>query len=193
MTRELYSDRCAAQVAAFFLYKAGGRLTILKLMKLLYLAERLSLQKYGEPITYDSLVSMPHGPVLSMTLNHINGMINSSPGGWDEWISDRENREVSLVDPSMIRSPELDLPALSETDLEVLYETWDRFGHMSASQLRNFTHDHCPEWKDPHGSSIPIDYRSLFNAFGFASEKTDALIERLEGHRYLNEAFAMTP
>ena len=193
MTHKLYSDRCAAQVAAFFLYKAGGKLTILKLMKLMYLAERLSLQRYGEPITHDSLVSMPHGPVLSMTLNHINGMLDSSPGGWDEWISDRENNEVSLVDPSMIRSPEQDLLVLSETDLEILNETWDRFGHMSASQLRNFTHDHCAEWQDPHGSSIPIDYRSLFKAFGISSENTDALIERIEGYRSLGNAFSITP
>jgi hypothetical protein len=42
-------------------------LPVIKLIKLMYLAERLSLQRYGEPLTGDRLVSMPDGPVLSMT------------------------------------------------------------------------------------------------------------------------------
>ena len=37
----------------------------------MYLAERESLARYGEPITGDVLVSMKHGPVLSKTLDHI--------------------------------------------------------------------------------------------------------------------------
>ena len=189
MNGGLYSDKYAAQVAAFFLYKAGGTLSILKLMKLMYLAERLSLERYGEPLTGDFLVSMPHGPVLSMTLNYINGMLESTRGGWDEWISDRENRSLSLADPSMIRTPEKDLSALSETDLEVLTETWEKFGHMGTWQLRDYTHDHLPEWTDPKGSSRPITYRHLFDALGFSKEKTEALINRIEEQRQINEAF----
>lgn len=69
----LFDERKAAQAAAFLLHKAGGRLPLLKLMKLLYLSERESLQKYGDTITGDTFVSMPNGPVLSMTLNFING------------------------------------------------------------------------------------------------------------------------
>lgn len=187
----LYSDKRAAQVAAFFLYKAGGPLSILKLMKLMYLAERLSFKRYGVSITHDSFVSMPHGPVLSMTLNHVNGLLESSPGGWDEWISDRADRELSLKDKSMIRSPEQDLLYLSETDLEVLEDTWNEFGHQSASWLRNYTHDknNCPEWEDPHGSSRPISFESLFSALGFSEAKAQAVIENLTAQENLNSAF----
>ena len=132
---------------------------------------------------------LPHGPVLSMTLNYINGMLESTRGGWDEWISDRENRSLSLADPSMIRTPEKDLLALSETDLEVLSEIWEKFGHMGAWELRDYTHDHLPEWTDPKGSSRPITYRNLFDALGFPKEKTEALINRIEEQRQINEAF----
>ena len=87
------------------LYRGGGSLPLIKLVKLLYLAERLSLQRYGEPITGDKLVSMPHGPVLSMTYDHINGALPSMEGGWDTWIADRADNVVALRDESLIRSP----------------------------------------------------------------------------------------
>ena len=69
----LFNEKRTAQAAAFMLHSAGGRLPLLKLMKLLYLAERESLRLFGEPISGDKLVSMPHGPVLSKTLDMMNG------------------------------------------------------------------------------------------------------------------------
>ena len=97
---------------------------MLKLMKLMYLAERLSLKRYGDTITGDAFVSMPHGPVLSMTYDHMNGALSSDEGGWETWVSDRADNAVALRDESMIRTPEEDLTALSETDLECLNEVW---------------------------------------------------------------------
>ncbi|SUA19949.1 phage associated protein [Neisseria gonorrhoeae] len=38
----IFQEPKAAQAAAFLLYKANGRLEVLKLMKLMYLAERES-------------------------------------------------------------------------------------------------------------------------------------------------------
>lgn len=72
-------------MAAFFLYRNGNRLSILKLMKLLYLADRESLARFGSPLSYDRFASLPHGPVLSQTLDYINGFWKSSTGGWDSW------------------------------------------------------------------------------------------------------------
>jgi len=47
-------------------------------MKLLYLAERRSFEKHGEPMIGDRLVSMPQGPVLSCTYNLMNGELPST-------------------------------------------------------------------------------------------------------------------
>lgn len=41
-------------------------------MKLLYLSERKSFEKFYVPLIGDSLVSMKNGPVLSFTLDRIN-------------------------------------------------------------------------------------------------------------------------
>jgi uncharacterized phage-associated protein len=185
----LYNEKKAAEAAAFFLFRAKGRMPILKLMKLLYLAERASYKQFGEPIIGDKLVSMPHGPVLSLTYQHVNGEKISVEGGWDTWVSDRSHYDVSLQDPSSLRDTD-DLLELSDDDVAVLDETWDHFGHMNKWQIRDYTHQHCPEWTDPNGSMIPMEYTDLFRALDFSDEQARELSERLEAACGLNLAYA---
>ena len=151
---------------------------MLKLTKLLYLAERRSFEKFGEPLIGDHPVSMPHGPVLSTTLDNVNGMITSSEGGWEAWIADREGHFLDLRDRSAIRSTD-SLLELSEADLEILGETWNRFGAMGQWQLRDWTHENCPEWRDPEGSSVPIRFEDLFAALEFSRAQSEAILARL--------------
>lgn len=185
----LFDERRAAQAAAFLLHRAGGNLPLIKLVKLMYLAERLSLKRYGEPITGDKFVSMPHGPVLSRTYDHMNDALPSVEGGWDTWIADRAGHVVELRDESMIRTPEQDLLRLSETDIEVLGEVWGEFGHWDRWELVRYTHSGaCPEWEDPDGSSTPIPYEYLFQKLGYSEEEAAALTSRLAVQRQLNDA-----
>lgn len=187
----LFDERRTAQAAAYLLYRSGGALPLIKLVKLLYLAERLSLQRYGEPITGDKLVSMPHGPVLSRTYDHINGALPSVEGGWETWVADRAGHKVVLRDEKMISSPEKDLLRLSESDLEVLSETWEQFGHWDRWDLVKYTHSSaCPEWQDPDGSSQPIPYETLFEKLGYTTEQSQALSTRLLEQRQLNDALS---
>lgn len=176
----LFQERKAAQAAAFLIFKAGGKLEVLKLMKLMYLAERESLRLFGEVITGDAFVSMPHGPVLSMTLDCINGVSRFETGGWKDWIAARANNVLALKDASMLRSPEQDLLALSDSDLEALNTVWLQYGHYSAWDLRNMTHDSlCPEWEDPQGSSYPIPMEKLLSILGYNQEQVDGIIENI--------------
>ena len=185
----LFDERRAAQAAAFLLFRAGGSLPVIKLIKLLYLAERLCLQRHGEPLTGDKAFSMPHGPVLSMTLELANGIRPSCPDGWDSWISARANHTVALADPSMIRSPD-DLSRLSDADIEVLQETWEKFGHMEKFALVSYTHDNLPEWHDPEGSSTPISYADIFAGVGMDEETAAILADRLEAQQHVAASFA---
>lgn len=184
-----YNEKKAAQVAAFFLHRANGQMPILKLMKLMYLAERSSYQEFGEPIIGDKLVSMDHGPVLSVTYQHINGELHSVEGGWDTWVSGRENYDVSLVDASCIRTPGQDLLELCDGDIEVMEKTWQEFGHMTKWQIRDYTHAHCPEWQDPHGSMIPMEFEQFFKALDFNDEQAKELKERVVSASALNTVY----
>jgi uncharacterized phage-associated protein len=188
--QNLFSEKKAAQAAAFFLHRASGRMPVLKLMKLLYLAERHSYELFGEPIIGDKLVSMEHGPVLSQTLNKINGMSQSAPDGWDCWVADREGHDVALRDPSRIRSPEQDLLELSDAELDVLSDTWGKFGHLSKYELRDLTHEICGEWEDPDGSSSPITFERLFAVLHYNAEQSEAMTARLSDQQGINAAFA---
>ena len=182
----MFEERRAAQMAAFLLHKAGGRMALLKLMKLMYLADRESMAQYGAPISFDRLVSMDHGPVLSATLNHANGFIESGEDGWDSWISDVQTHDVELkrnVTPD-------NLDELSRADIKVLEAVWQRFGRMSKWQLRDWTHDHCAEWKDPRGSSLRIRYADVFKALGKSPEEARELDEQLREQENVSRVLA---
>jgi uncharacterized phage-associated protein len=150
-------------MAAFFTQKQGGTIAVLKLIKLLYLSDRESMDRYGAPISFDYMTSLRHGPILSTTKNLIDGDFASPQDEkWEEWFSGRENYDVSIK-RSFDRN---DLDHLSDADLAVLQTVWERFGHMSKWELRDYTHRHCPEWTDPHGSSLPIKEIDLLRILG---------------------------
>ena len=182
----MFNERKVAQMAAFLLGKGGDRMPHLKLMKLLYLSDREAMERYGFPISGDCIVAMPHGLVLSMTLNLMDGDVESLPGGWDSLISDKENYELSLKG-SVTRS---DLDELSQADIDVLEAVWARFGHMGKYEIRDYTHDHCPEWTDPNGSSNPIPYEKVFRAMGRSQDVAAELGARIEAERSLDKIFA---
>jgi uncharacterized phage-associated protein len=188
MFKDLYDEKKAAQVAAYFLFRAGGSLTILKLMKLMYMAERQSFAEYGEPIIGDRLVSMDNGPVLSRTYSHMNGEYLSVVGGWDDWVADRESHFLSLKDGVRIDRPRNDLQELSDADLAVLDHVWGDFGKMDQWDLVRYTHRHFPEWTDPHGSMVPMSYEQLFSALGYNNEAREAIISHLREQAELNGA-----
>lgn len=66
-------------MVAFFAIKAGGLINILRATKLVYLADRLSMEKRDHAITGDNYVSMPFGPVNTNTYDYMNG--RGTPNG----------------------------------------------------------------------------------------------------------------
>ena len=70
------ADKAVAAMVAIL--RHTGTIDKLKLIKLLYLADRDCFLEYGHPITGDRPVAMPHGPVPSGCLHVLNGDIESS-------------------------------------------------------------------------------------------------------------------
>ena len=163
-------------MAAYFIGREGGQLSVLKLMKLMYIADRLSLEKHGHPITFDKMVSMDHGPVLSSVYNLAQGTIEGHPKGWDYWIKERDGHDVAM----RRKMDEEDLEELSDADIDILAETWKLVGHLNKWEIRDWTHQNLAEWKDPHGSSLPIDYEAVFAALGIGEERADSTAQHLQ-------------
>lgn len=177
-----FNARKAAQVAAFFAIKGDGRINVLKLTKLIYLADRKHIEKYDYPIVDDQLVSMPHGPVDSQTFRYINGQ--DVGNGWDEFISEKKKHIVRLARPISVDA----LDELSDAEIETLQEIWLSFGSMDQYTLRDWTHNNCPEWEDPQGSSYPIPYKRVFRCLD--KKNPDFLEDRIKEERSLKKIFA---
>jgi uncharacterized phage-associated protein len=174
-----FNLRKAAQVVAFFARENGGAINVLKLMKLVYLADRESMKLYDGPILFDQMVSMDHGPVNSATYNLVNGM-GAESTGWDDFVGGRRGHDVVLARPVTNE----DLDELSRRDLRVLASVWKEFRHMGKYEIRDYTHAHCLEWEDPHGSSAPIPYDRIFKFLGKVNAQ--ALAERIEENQNLS-------
>jgi uncharacterized phage-associated protein len=180
-----FDERKAAQIAAFFIQKAGGNINVLKLVKLIYLADRKCMEEYDFPMTYDHLVSMDHGPVNSIIYNCINGM-REDQKEWDAIIADRAAHNVGLTGGAH----EVSFDRLSKAELRVLENAWAAFGKMGEWEIRDWTHENCPEWDNPHGSSKPISYKYVFT---FLKKKNaHELAENVERDRGLLASLAAT-
>lgn len=177
----MFSEQRVAQMAAYLLQKRGGRMAYIKLLKLLYLADREAMGKWGESISGDCFVSMPHGPVLSQTYDLIRGGGSAVEGGWDFWIKDEDNYEVSLRHRDARRDG---FDELSDAELEILDGVFEKFGRMKRFEITRYTHDHCAEWEDPHGSSFPISPEAVYRALETKEEKVQALLKQ---HRTLTD------
>jgi uncharacterized phage-associated protein len=164
-----FNERKATQAAARLLKLRGGRMSYMKLIKLLYLADRKALMQWGRPITTDRYVSMDHGPVLSRILNLTTD--GNEPGGESVWSA--AIAEPSHYDVELKSEPETD--ELSQAEINLLDAIFKEFGHKTRWQLVDLTHQ-LPEWKDPEGSAIPISYRDILKA----ESKTELEIVAIE-------------
>lgn len=153
-------------------------MNILKLMKLLYLSERLSFEKFHTPIIADKIFAMRNGPVLSKTLDIIN-MGSEHKSDWSKFISDREGHDV-LIKPNDEITSINDLKNLNNNDHEILKSIWDKFGQKSQWDLVEYTHQYCPEWKDPNGSAQIISHQELFNVLGLTDIESASILSNLE-------------
>src|ERR1700689_2463868 len=68
-----FNSRKAAQVVAFFARERGGTLDVIEASKLVYLADREFMGRFGATISDDFFCNMEHGPVCSTTYDLMKG------------------------------------------------------------------------------------------------------------------------
>jgi uncharacterized phage-associated protein len=164
-----FNERRATEAAARFLKLRGGRMSYLKLIKLLYLLDREALLRWGRPVTTDRYVSMDNGPVVSRIYDLIRE--EPAPGTdpiWRHYISAPQEYEVALV-----AEPATD--ELSRAEEALIEEVFAKFGNLNRWDLVRLSHE-FPEWQDPNGSAIPIQYRDILRA----GNKTESEIAAVE-------------
>lgn len=171
-TRIRFNERKATQAAAHLLRLRGGRMSYLKLIKLLYLADREALLRWGRPISTDSYVSMDRGPVLSRVFDlATDGEDPGTPSIWASSITAPGSYEVEL-------KAEAGDDELSEAEIQLLDGIFAEHGRKTRWELVELTHA-LPEWIDPRGGAIAITYRDILKAGGKSDLEIAAIEEEL--------------
>ena len=121
----------------------------LKIIKLVWAADRYHLRKYARTVSGDCYVAMKNGPVGSLTKDVAEFSDNEYSkvestdfdyiGSYIRFEKTNENGVLSSVN-------DVDYDELSETDKEALDFAWDAFGRYDWRTLVEITHKY-PEWK----------------------------------------------
>jgi uncharacterized phage-associated protein len=135
----------------------GKRMSSLRLLKLLYIADRESLAEAGESITGDRAYAMEYGPVLTRVYGFIKGS-GADAGRWDDFIH-TDGYVVELVaDPGRAE--------LSRAIVDKLTDISERYRKHDEFALSDLTHG-FPEWSnhyDGNGGSSLIPWQEMLSA-----------------------------
>jgi len=175
--RTYLNEQKATAMAAYFLQKAGGEMEYIKLIKLLYIADREALKRWGRPLTGDAYYSLPHGPIVS----RIKDFITDDPelSGAKVW---KDFIETEPQKYSVRLKREVPWNSLADAEVELLEEIFKKYGRLTKWEIVELTH-RFSEWKDPGGSALEITYEDILRAVGRADE-AEELAKEIEDHNF---------
>ncbi|MGH7313548.1 MAG: Panacea domain-containing protein [Candidatus Rokuibacteriota bacterium] len=171
--------------AVSYLLSRVGPSARMRIVKLLYLADRTHLVRHGTPILGDRYYRLPFGPIPSRALDLLEAAANIVAGDREvapDAVSDFLLDRLEIVQPDSkyptyrIRRPveRTSLDFLSASEIEALDIAVARYGRLQARELSDLSHRH-----DTYTKTEPtqeIDYQLFF------SDEPDANPEAL---RYL--------
>jgi uncharacterized phage-associated protein len=151
-----YNREKAVQAALWLLNRHGGQMDRLKLVKLLFFADRDHLARYGRPVIGGHYRAMKYGPVCSEFLDDINIKIETPAQ-----ITCIESKDHKLFAKAMANED-----VLSESDIEILEQIDKQYGKHDPFVLAEITH-RLKAWdvnypnKDANTSN-PLPYEDFF-------------------------------
>ena len=157
----------------------------LRLLKLLYIADRESLKLTGRPIIGNHAVAMKNGPLHSEIYDLIRGT-HAFEQVWSAHIS-KQGYAVRLVsDPGVLD--------LSEQEIEILHDVAERHRNDSTWDVVELTHT-FHEWRKNYreGTSSPIPLEDILAGVGFSEEDRAAILSDLEEAHASERLFPSRP
>jgi uncharacterized phage-associated protein len=192
LTFEFSVEKLVRSIA--FFSKAGvPDLTKLKVVKLLYFADKHHLLLHGKPIIGDAYFCMEWGPVPSYSLNEINAALSKPeiPPAADSGVS-LFNKVLNIKKLFYWHQPRFEAKAeeystsvFTQSELDSLAYTAKVYGHKTAKELVDLTHRE-PTWIIPNqdrrqGSSKPITYDLFFEG---APEQSRRILGKLVAEQF---------
>lgn len=162
------------EAIAYLASKSKAGLDKYMICKLLFLADKYHLVRYGRTITGDRYFAMPHGPAPSTILSLLTSLTEEE----NSRLADALTVDRSYQYPRFLARRAPDVEYLSASDIEALDETFARFGSKSFPELRALTHEMAAYQKawDKRGNknSVPMAFEDFFE------EDSDAIAGVLE-------------
>lgn len=163
--------------AAGVILRDRGPTDRLRLLKLLYIADREALKQRGAPILGGLMVAMKHGPLHSEVYDLIKGS-HASEAEWSACFQSQGNTISMIHDPGRID--------LSPFEIDLLNATADRYRDVDTWELSELTHGY-QEWIDSFqtGTARPIDAEQLLKALEFSEEEIAGIMHEADSHSQL--------
>lgn len=180
-----FSARKATEVASLFIQKEGGRLNVMKLVKLVYLLDRLSIERRGIPVVGGIYYSMRNGPVTSELLDIINAgaLADEDDTSWEKHISDRDSHEIGLIE-------EIPIEYLSDAECQLLDELYQEHGQKNQWELRDWCHRNCPEWTPLENRRERIYLGELAENVGKSKAEVEQICQEANESSLLDRVFS---
>jgi uncharacterized phage-associated protein len=158
----------AVQAAAVLLRKERKRMTRLRLLKLLLIADRTSIKEMGFPILGSKIVAADNGPLHSAIDDLIKGNHAAEPM-WSKYIMNDGPRDVVLVD-------EPELSKLSRPEIALLARVSDELAQHDDWAICNLTRA-FQEWTQHYreGSFVEIPLDAVIDGAGRGQDKEEIL------------------
>lgn len=131
---------------------------IYRVAKVLFYADKTHINKYARPVTGDTYIKMPYGPVPSGIRDLITENSWLSPKQLDKirnsLVIDKSSNYFKLA---TVREP--DMGYFSKSDIECLTDSLNKYGELTFDELYKLTHsEKCYYRTDPDDK---IDYALL--------------------------------
>jgi hypothetical protein len=156
----------ATEAVARILEKSGADVDYLRVVKLVYLADRTSILARGIPIVGGKYFSMRKGPTVSEVMDFAKA--RNAPG-WRETIKPLVGHKMNLA-----TTP--DYLDLSERELEIIDAVVAAHFHRSTDDLVDWCHDHCGEYESVMMGRKPIAVETMLKVEGKSPERTEQVL-----------------
>lgn len=166
-------------------------LDVYKLHKLLFLADKYHLVRYGRPITGDQYVAMEYGPVPSRTYDLLKAYVE---GDRDEAVTRLAGfleLEQQYKYPRFKAKAAYDAALFSQSDVSALERTVELFGDKTFEELKAITHEmpafrRAWEARPADKKSVPMEFEAFFEE---DSEAIGGAFEEMLENDSLRKAF----